>query len=477
MTDFVCHVKEELDEETREDWRKACEGLDFYREHEGKRYCVLHFPGEDKKEDFRKALDEKFKDGNCNFTAVYFPENQSFESRIFGSKANFSKATFRGNVDFYRAFFKEDANFEEATFHGEANFFAASFKGNISFIGATFKGAAIFWRAKFNRDACFNKAKFLERARFSARARYKAFNLKREVNFDYVEIEKPELCAFNSLRLRPSWFIYVENIQEFKFHEVQWYGLREGPKPREQDEAKAFREELAALRSREERGCQHPEKKNIKQPYQLLARTYRRLSRNYEDNREYPIANEFHYWSMNALRLGSWTVLYEALLKEEVQEEVRRDIKQGQQRDARFKDLWPPNALDVRALFRKDTWNHIRCRRRFGLVNSLYWALSGYGVRAARAFWVLATIAIVFAVLYMVVGHPSLRVLPIEGIWQDLWDAWQAVMYSLGVLARLSPEPEPKVMGLFQILVTIEGILGPLQIALLALAIRRKVMR
>jgi hypothetical protein len=50
-------------------------------------------------------------------------------------------------------------------------------------------------------------------------------------------------------------------------------------------------------------------------------------------------------------------------------------------------------------------------------------------------------------------------------------------MYRLGVMARLRPEPIPEAMGLFQILVTIEGILGPLQIALLALAIRRKVMR
>ena len=41
----------------------------------------------------------------------------------------------------------------------------------------------------------------------------------------------------------------------------------------------------------------------------------------------------------------------------------------------------------------------------------------------------------------------------------------------------LSPEPKPEEPGLFQFLVGLEGILGPLQIALLALAIRRKVMR
>jgi hypothetical protein len=176
---------------------------------------------------------------------------------------------------------------------------------------------------------------------------------------------------------------------------------------------------------------------------------------------------------MDAQRLGSWSVLYEAVLKED----VRRDIKEVKKRDIRFKDLMSPQNLDVRALFREVTWDLIRGRRQFGVVNSLYWALSGYGVRAGRALGVLVTIAVVFAVLYMIVGHHSLRVLPITGIWQVLADAGRAVMYSLGVMARLRPEPIPDKMGPFQILVTVEGILGPLQIALLALAIRRKVMR
>lgn len=50
-------------------------------------------------------------------------------------------------------------------------------------------------------------------------------------------------------------------------------------------------------------------------------------------------------------------------------------------------------------------------------------------------------------------------------------------MYSLLALARLNPEPRPQEPGMFQFLVGLEGLLGPLQIALLALAVRRKVMR
>jgi hypothetical protein len=52
-------------------------------------------------------------------------------------------------------------------------------------------------------------------------------------------------------------------------------------------------------------------------------------------------------------------------------------------------------------------------------------------------------------------------------------------VYPLGheTLARLNPEPRPELPGLFQFLVGLEGLLGPLQIGLLLLAIRRQVMR
>lgn len=56
-------------------------------------------------------------------------------------------------------------------------------------------------------------------------------------------------------------------------------------------------------------------------------------------------------------------------------------------------------------------------------------------------------------------------------------DFEQALVCSLGAVARLNPEPRPTEPGLFQFLVIVAGLLGPLQIALLALAVRRKVMQ
>jgi hypothetical protein len=170
-------------------------------------------------------------------------------------------------------------------------------------------------------------------------------------------------------------------------------------------------EEIAALKKRE-----------VESPHTLLSRACRRLSANAEENREYPLANEFHYWSMNALRKQDW--------------------------------------------------------RRLGLIGTLYWALSGYGVRAARAFWILVSMWLAFASLYFLIVESSpFWVFSASDIWQGIDYARQAAVYSLSALVRLNPRPQSETLDWFQTLVTIEGILGPIQIALLALAIRRKVMR
>jgi hypothetical protein len=110
---------------------------------------------------------------------------------------------------------------------------------------------------------------------------------------------------------------------------------------------------------------------------------------------------------------------------------------------------------------RKQGWT------RLGFIGTLYWALSGYGVKAARALLVLVGLWFVFTALYVLVTSSPFS--PSE--------LWEAAPYSLSTLARLNPRPQSDHLDWFHTLVTIEGILGPLQIALLALAVRREVMR
>ena len=51
---FVCECKEWM--------RLACWGEPFYKEHEGKRYCILHFPGKEKCVDFLDTVERRISE-------------------------------------------------------------------------------------------------------------------------------------------------------------------------------------------------------------------------------------------------------------------------------------------------------------------------------------------------------------------------------------------------------------------------------
>jgi hypothetical protein len=112
-----------------------------------------------------------------------------------------------------------------------------------------------------------------------------------------------------------------------------------------------------------------------------------------------------------------------------------------------------------------------------------YWALSGYGERTWRSSIWLIGILVGFAVLYMLVayvqplelsGYVQIQELSFSGLWQGFR---QAVIYSLGVMSRQTDKLTCTDCMLLRSLVFIEGILGPLQVALFALALRRRFMR
>src|SRR5215203_3210769 len=466
----------------KEDFGFVCKGLPADNEHEGKEYCVLHCPSVDKDQaEFEEAVEKKVKDKDFDFRGVYFPGWQSLApfristlpNGTFEELADFSDATFKERAVFSRAAFKKMAHFDRSTFEGEANFLNGTFEGLATFHDAifkesatfsdatfkelatfhgaifegqailesdrkaifgyaTFKGKADFSRATFEEvsfeDVTFEEEAYLDRTTFKREAYFRGpETFSRVADFQFARIEKPELFSFHRGRLRPSWFINVDP-RRFDFTEVQWPGQPGGPKVTLDDE----------IRSLQNRNIQASYN-----PYILLAQACRRLSANAEDNHEYPIANEFHYWSMDAVRKGSWNHL---------------------------------KSLNLRALLKKETWHDIG--EHLDLITTLYWALSGYGVRATRAFWILFAIWLMFAALYfLLVKSSPFWVFAAPDIWQGIDYARQAAVYSLSALVRLNPRPQSEELNWFQTLVTVEGILGPLQIGLLLLAIRRKVMR
>lgn len=110
---------------------------------------------------------------------------------------------------------------------------------------------------------------------------------------------------------------------------------------------------------------------------------------------------------------------------------------------------------------------------------------SGYGERVWRAFVVLIGVWLVAAALYTQVGFARWE--PRVSTQQEAAEArrdevgeplrWpRALTYSLGVMTLQKPEPRPATNAA-RSLVMLETILGPVQAALLALAIRRKFMR
>src|SRR5215218_6797871 len=169
VSSFACHVRDGLDDKTRKSWKRACKELDFYREHEGKRYCVLHYPGEEKTEDFEQEKVNKLAHGNYNFRGTIFPMGTSdFEGFGFGSDAEFVGAVLCGTANFAEAKFNREAKFRRATFRGEADFSEATFEEQAGFRRANFEDEAHFNGAIFNEEARFRRVTFKRSVEFEA---------------------------------------------------------------------------------------------------------------------------------------------------------------------------------------------------------------------------------------------------------------------------------------------------------------------
>ena len=398
---------------------------------EGATFAGTHFSGG---ADFHNAIFKK----EADFIDTHFEREAYFVEAIFEGDTIFDNSDFESVrwTTFLRSTFKEEAYFHE-TFFDEGAFRSASFGKLADFSKSTFGREADFSKTTFGKDANFSEVTFKQDANFSEATfteggRFWKLTVpshQTALNFRDALIEQPERFSVRSTHLRPMWFIDVD-AQKFDFSDIVWFKLPNG-------DNLALKDEIKAL---EDRGVNQPES------LRKLTRACRRLMNNAEENRDYPAANEFHYWSMEAQR------------------------KEG--------------------------------LSRLGLIATLYWILSGYGERPRRAFLFLVGLWAFFAFLYMVAGPSELKVFSnflqdilsisardirtflsglrapspseIKHFWADIRPA---LVYSLGALARLRPEPQPDGPSGFQFLVTAEGILGPLQIALLALAIRRQVMR
>ncbi len=224
---ILCHVHEYIKSSDSEHsvHEDVCQDLKFKtKQHtDGKYYCFLHLPDEDKDSDeFKKIINQRFEDvaasvgkvvlpfsendnktGKMNcFKYVWFPDGFRFSNKIFIGEVDFSSAFFSGDVMFIRAVFEGTAYFTSAIFKGFANFNCTTFEGyadfdsveflkNVDFNGKTFfrshtkfdetafSGSADFSSATFIRNTTFKKTTFGGRADFSSTT----FNETSETNF------------------------------------------------------------------------------------------------------------------------------------------------------------------------------------------------------------------------------------------------------------------------------------------------------
>jgi uncharacterized protein YjbI with pentapeptide repeats len=454
---FVCECGEES--------RSACAGEPFYQSHEGKRYCVLHFPGREKSASFNEALKRKLGIFNFNFRGVWFPDKLSFGHFHFvaSMEADFTRATFAAEVDFSSTTFSHEADFRYAEFrdkvffsfakfNGEADFRDATFAAEVDFSNANFGSFAYFTRVRFGADVTFQATLFSTRVFFTntifcARANFtftsfgeRAYFMKTTIkakayftytsfesyvlfsgsedqhefcentslDFQFARIERPERISFHTLTLRPHWFVNIDT-RKLDFTNINWV-WRDISIAREVERLKS---------------------KKISSPHRLLAVVYRHLAFNAEENHRYEEASRFRYMAMDARRLEKWRGFAPWLLS------------------------W---------------W---------------YWLASGYGERILRAFVVFVVLWLLCALLYTQVGFARWeprRSNEREAATEQRDEVGEplklprALTYSLGVMTLQKPEPRPATMAA-QSFVILETILGPVQAALLALAIRRKFMR
>jgi hypothetical protein len=439
---FTCECEEQM--------RSACAGEPFYKEHEGMAYCVLHYPGKEKSSDFGKALQRKLEDKEFNFCGVWFPNSPMFSEFDFGTAADFRYSIFSAGADFRSTTFSAAADFRYATFTLAADFSFATFRAVADFNFATFGTDSDFKLVTFNAPAhfgntTFSAAAYFGHATFSAVAYFRYATFGAMADFDSVTFTQAAYFGYatfaehirftgtekhnlfsdtSSLDLQ---FATIEKPDRVSFHTLSlrpyWFvnvNARKFDFTNVEWDWHAISEEIGSM-----------QKSHVPSPHRLLAIACRHLAVNAEENHRYEEASKFRYMSMDSRRVES---------------------------------------LRGFAPWRLSWW---------------YWLASGYGERVLRAFLVLLGVWLVASLLYTRVGFA--RSEPKMASDSDVVAAKRddvgaplkfsrSLTYSAAVMTLQKPEPRPATTAA-QAVVLFETILGPVQAALLALAIRRKFMR
>ncbi|MET7761714.1 pentapeptide repeat-containing protein [Streptomyces sp. NPDC005393] len=98
--------------------------------------------------------------GTAGFVDAQFSGHAGFVEAQFSRDARFDEAQFSSTTRFDRAQFSDHAGFDGAQFSGHAGFREAQFSGHAGFDGAQFSGYVGFHEAQFSGDVRFDGAQF-----------------------------------------------------------------------------------------------------------------------------------------------------------------------------------------------------------------------------------------------------------------------------------------------------------------------------
>jgi hypothetical protein len=341
-----------------------------------------------------------------DFTRCVFPEGVVFPNK-FKMRALFQGAIFEGSADFNGRVFDGDADFTEAKFEEDADFEGAVFREKVLFKDTLFEGKANFYRAVFH-DSVRVSAEKIDR---------KAF--RREANFSRIVFLQPEEVRFRKIDLSKTRFLSTD-VRRVRFVDVDWC--------RRKGRDAVYDEHVPSLETR-----------NV--DYALIARLYRWLRANYEQNLRYPEAGDFYIGEMEMRRKAENSVLKKLPL-----------------------------------LF--------------------YKAMSNYGESYYRPLCWIAVILLFFPILFMFAGiqpfnfnygASSDKVISykldfssfesITPTWEEAVDYYTCFLYSMSVFSFIRDKKFTTINNWGHTLFVAESILGPATLAFFLLALRRRFKR
>lgn len=239
---------------------------------------------------------------DANFSGATFTENANFSLATFSQNAYFGRATFSQNADFlgarfttfvdfslarftHNAFFggalfNQYANFGGAVVTQDAYFSSAMFCQNAYFYSTTFTRNAYFFAATFSQDANFRRATFGQNSTFH-RTKFHGF-----ADFSSTWFERPSGILFHrtnqdikGLRIRFGSAL----LEGVRFEDVNWH----------------IPDDRLILQDELDLGDPKPET-----THEVVADAYRRLVNNFQEARQYELAEKAFISEMEMRRLN-----------------------------------------------------------------------------------------------------------------------------------------------------------------------------